>query len=134
MSSHEGSSDNGVVAGELYTGRSMRHPTPPPVPTPELVLIKCDGLEQRVNTLTGTVQEVRDIMLELAGRSGKDGRMFRLEEQLRDSRESQGKRLGDLEQDMAAIKATRAQLRLLGAVAMLVLGAIAGALATKFLL
>ncbi len=99
-----------------------RSSTHPPCVTPESNRVILDALAPQQVEHAKALQEIRDLLIELAGRSGNNGRIGRLIEQLEHSRTSQGRRVGELEKDVSKLKQTRAQLAVVAAIAMVLLG------------
>lgn len=100
---------------------SPRSITPPPHPTPETNWSILDSVVKQQVEHALELQRIRDLLIEISGRSGQNGRIGQIEK----SRERQGQRLGDIESEIAKLKQTRAQLYLLGVIALSLLGAVA---------
>lgn len=99
---------------------SDRLPTDPGYLTPELNALRIQQLQQENDTLKGRNQAIAQ-RLEEMGRQLE--RQLVEMQQLKESRASQGKRLGTLEGEVSELKAMKKVLVVVGTVGLLGLGA-----------
>lgn len=104
-----------------------RSQTPPPILSLEGLAFRVEHQQRQLDELEGdavTLKNIELMLVEAVGRSGKDGRVGAIADRLDASATSQGKRLGELEVDVGKLKQTRAQLYVLAAIGLALLGAL----------